>query len=122
MNVEVSMPTGSLCSERNVIGTALASDQAYRRIDFRMIAVLSMTLDLPGTPRSGKDSKALSRKRAGSQDSLPAGESIGLNPISPCGACNEWLKKIAEVNPDFKILTFPDTSCSEVFIKEVNSL
>lgn len=26
MNMEVSMPTGSLCAERNVIGTALASD------------------------------------------------------------------------------------------------
>ena len=22
--------------------------------------------------------------------------------LQPCGACNEWLKKIAEVNPHFK--------------------
>jgi hypothetical protein len=25
-----------------------------------------------------------------------------LNPLGPCGSCMEWLKKVAEVNPDFK--------------------
>ena len=33
VNLEVSMPTGSLCSERNVIGTALACDPTLRRAD-----------------------------------------------------------------------------------------
>ncbi len=28
---------------------------------------------------------------------------VELNPIAPCGACNEWLRKIAEVNPEFKV-------------------
>ena len=31
INCEVSMPTGSLCSERNAIGSAIASDAGYRR-------------------------------------------------------------------------------------------
>ena len=44
VNLEVSMPTGSLCSERNVIGTALAADPALQRQDLLMIAVLSLSL------------------------------------------------------------------------------
>ena len=28
---------------------------------------------------------------------------VANNPLDPCGACMEWLKKIAEVNPDFKV-------------------
>jgi hypothetical protein len=48
--------------------------------------------------------------------SLPADS---LNPIAPCGACQEWLKKIAEVNPDFKVITFTDSTCEELFIKSV---
>ena len=31
MNIEVSMPTGTLCAERNAIGSALASDPSLRR-------------------------------------------------------------------------------------------
>lgn len=38
------MPTGSLCAERNVIGTALASDLTLRREDIRHVAVLSLSL------------------------------------------------------------------------------
>jgi hypothetical protein len=38
-----------------------------------------------------------------------------LNPIAPCGACSEWLKKIAEVNPDFRVVMFEDTTCETVF-------
>ena len=32
-NMEVSMPTGSLCAERNVIGTALADNPRLKRQD-----------------------------------------------------------------------------------------
>ena len=35
------MPTGSLCAERNVIGSALADDITLRRQDLKMIAVYS---------------------------------------------------------------------------------
>ena len=43
-----------------------------------------------------------------------------LNPIAPCGACNEWLKKIAEVNPEFKVVTFSDSECTKIFVKPVS--
>ena len=36
------MPTGSLCSERNAIGNALAANPALRRSDMFGIAVLSL--------------------------------------------------------------------------------
>ena len=38
---------------------------------------------------------------------------------APCGSCNEWLKKVAEINPDFKVITFADTTCEEVFVQSV---
>ena len=44
-NMEVSMPTGSLCAERNVIGTALASNPGLKREDLRMVAVLAVPVD-----------------------------------------------------------------------------
>eukprot|EP01038_Epipyxis_sp_PR26KG_P015957 gene15957-21652_t len=43
-NMEVSMPTGSLCAERNVIGSALASDITLTRKDIKMIAVYSASI------------------------------------------------------------------------------
>ena len=43
-NMEVSMPTGSLCAERNVIGTALANDPGLKREDLKMVAVLSVRM------------------------------------------------------------------------------
>lgn len=43
-----------------------------------------------------------------------------LNPLPPCGSCGEWLKKIAEVNPDFRVITFTDTTCGTVFVKAVS--
>ena len=46
-NMEVSMPTGSLCAERNVIGSALAADITLKRQDLRCVAVLSASLDPP---------------------------------------------------------------------------
>mmetsp|Transcript_122375 Transcript_122375/g.280402 ORF Transcript_122375/g.280402 Transcript_122375/m.280402 type:complete len:461 (-) Transcript_122375:398-1780(-) len=51
INLEVSMPTGSLCAERSVIGTALAQDPSLHRSDFKMIAVLAAALQpVPPSP------------------------------------------------------------------------
>jgi A distinct subfamily of CDD/CDA-like deaminases len=47
--IQVSMPTGSLCAERNVIGTALADDLTLRRMDLRMVAVLGVSLQSNGS-------------------------------------------------------------------------
>ncbi|RHY24543.1 hypothetical protein DYB36_012239 [Aphanomyces astaci] len=42
-----------------------------------------------------------------------------LNPLAPCGACNEWLLKIAEANPSFKIVTFDSIDCDSVYIHQL---
>ena len=52
-NMEVSMPTGSLCAERNVIGTALASDPGLKREDLIMVAVLSVQMPREILPPPG---------------------------------------------------------------------
>ena len=44
---------------------------------------------------------------------------VAMNPLDPCGACMEWLKKISEVNPDFRVLTFTSTNCEKVFITPI---
>lgn len=219
-NMEVSMPTGSLCAERNVIGSALADDLTLRRQDLKMVAVLGMVLDAApgvsrgttpaqspritpvkaadgalvptltspeafcatsaagvpckdgrrlrsescadrmvtppsgmGLPRSPSFDSSLTgdvgspgRVRRGTREMLvrslntrsvangESGRGLGrvvskvrkaptsLNPLKPCGACMEWLKKIAEVNPDFKVLTFTDYSCSGVYIESIGQL
>lgn len=245
-NMEVSMPTGSLCAERNVIGTALAQNPGLKREDLLMVAVLAVTLPkepakLPSPPPGGlsfcrpvsqpekvgvefvleveqklkqhqsadggmrrvkstssfasiaeentnsddwemdilqPDSatgseaissekevpmlpelnishlvspsrsrsnsiplssgnstpkrritlygKSSSRKTKSSvkvaggvkkqKESLVLQSLEDLNPLKPCGACNEWLKKIEESNPHFKVLTFTDTQCNGVYV------
>ena len=109
MNMEVSMPTGTLCAERNAIGNALAANQTLRRQDIHAVAVLSLLLD----PTSEDVATA-----AGPD--LPS--EVALNPLAPCGACMEWLKKIAEVNPDFKVITFSDTNCEHAYIAPIDVL
>jgi len=90
-NLEVSLPTGSLCAERNAIGSALAQHPDIRRNDFLMIAVLSL-IDQEGNH---------------------------INPLAPCGVCNEWLLKFAEVNPDFKVLSYSNPNCDSVYVKQL---
>jgi cytidine deaminase len=105
MNLEVSMPTGTLCAERNAIGNALAADQTLCRRHLQAVAVLSLTLDRDGEIVGGPE-----------ESGAPE---VALNPLDPCGACMEWLKKVGEVNPEFKIVNFADTSCDQVYIRTV---
>jgi len=240
MNMEVSMPTGSLCAERNVIGTALASNPGLLREHLKMVAVLAVPLqsekttissspfvsspppsvDLDLCKNVGIEERQVDREadcffskvelklsqyqqsvtsssrgiRCNDSDlsdksissvvisdeilrsvsspdlkiisHLPAtkyghvlpstmingtpvrkiklhdyGDSGGkeanavkankfhrkkkrtvlvqeqdMNPLKPCGSCNEWLKKIAESNPYFKVITFTDTYCNGVYV------
>ncbi|CEL93791.1 unnamed protein product [Vitrella brassicaformis CCMP3155] len=37
-----------------------------------------------------------------------------LNPIAPCGVCDEWLKKLQEESPTFSIVTFTTSDCDEI--------
>ena len=43
-----------------------------------------------------------------------------MNPLDPCGACMKWLRKIGEVNPDLKVVTFTDTSCNKVVVTPID--
>ena len=134
MNVEVSMPTGTLCAERNAIGNALAADQSVQRGDMQAVAVLSVSLDpsantrVESTEVHGRTAAPLPRPslcappsaRCATPPNRPTAAlrqmvEVANNPLDPCGACMEWLKKIAEVNPDFKVLTFTSTNCEKVF-------
>ena len=74
-NMEVSMPTGSLCAERNVIGTALAADFGLRRTHLRMIAVLGLNLD--------EQVESLSRTNDGPAPRSPVNNSAARPPDSP---------------------------------------
>jgi cytidine deaminase len=189
-NMEVSMPTGSLCAERNVIGSALAQNPALKRQDLKLIAVLAVPqietevkaksmsrvmststvasswddrkssvgseqevqnrtswhgseqddwadatadktasdatpslLDEPGdstaTPVRRIDlfsKTAVATRKQSSKRTVVFHSCKDLNPLKPCGACNEWLKKIAESNPYFRIITFTDANCNGIYV------
>lgn len=160
--MEVSMPTGSLCAERNVIGSALADRPDLKREDLKLIAVLAIpppaekqlkrssgsTVDLLSQQQSDRktsigseteewilppsqqqqqvdasftivpDESSMDREIAEPETSTTPLRRIqlfsksaaaarkqkrtvvlqhstkDLNPLRPCGACNEWLKKM----------------------------
>ena len=94
-NIEVSMPAGSLCAERNAFGAAVAMFPEIRRENFLGIAVLSNTEE---------------------------GSDENLNPLAPCGVCCSWLEKIYEVNPEFRLVTFSSTALEEVHVTTLSSL
>lgn len=131
------MPTGSLCAERNVIGTALASDPSLLREDIKYIAVLSLSelnpsvrtdSTRPSPARSIKTSlescspvsSPKKRPRTYSCDQHTLDDRKDLNPLAPCGACREWLLKIAEANPALKIITFTDATCDHIYINQLS--
>lgn len=91
VNIEVSLPTGTLCAERNAIGSAFAQHPNLERGDIEAVAVLGLS----GSPTLG-----------------------------PCGACMEWLRKVAEINPRARIVTFPanergEANLDEAFIEQI---
>jgi cytidine deaminase len=205
-NMEVSMPTGSLCAERNAIGSALAMNPNLKRHDLKIIAVLAVppvepvllcmettaetnqrkvtgnlrhvtsyssiveesldpedrnranmynrrkssigsdyepTAAAPDEPHD-MNASVCSSVGAGEADELqrslhvepvrriplfpkstarhPTKRTVvvqstkDMNPLLPCGACNEWLKKITQSNPYFKIITFTDAQCNGIYI------
>eukprot|EP00435_Cladocopium_sp_Y103_P010567 s57_g2.t1 len=93
INSEVSLPTGSVCAERTAIGNARAFFPNIIREQMKGIAVLEVPL--------------LNNWDADVNHDL-------LNPLPPCGACNEWLLKIGEKSPGFYVVTFQDLSLDVV--------
>eukprot|EP00667_Euglena_gracilis_P010984 EG_transcript_11200 len=92
-NLEVSLPSGSLCSERNAFGTALTMYPFLHREHFVGVAVLSLT----------------------------EGDA-NLNPLPPCGVCSAWIDKIHEVNKEFRVVTFSDMSLQQVHVTTLSPL
>eukprot|EP00668_Euglena_longa_P031863 GGOE01041131.1.p2 GENE.GGOE01041131.1~~GGOE01041131.1.p2 ORF type:complete len:356 (+),score=81.12 GGOE01041131.1:87-1154(+) len=92
-NLEVSLPSGSLCSERNAFGTALTMYPFLQREHFVGVAVLSLT--------EGQ---------------------ANLNPLPPCGVCSAWIDKIHEVNKEFRVVTFSDMSLQQLHITTLSPL
>lgn len=74
--------------------------------------VLSSRGTLPGN-------RHLSPLKRVNQSSTGKGD---LNPISPCGACMEWLRKIAEKEPNFRVITFESYDCDKVYVKRISAL
>eukprot|EP00405_Crypthecodinium_cohnii_P015873 CAMPEP_0206454518 /NCGR_PEP_ID=MMETSP0324_2-20121206/21183_1 /ASSEMBLY_ACC=CAM_ASM_000836 /TAXON_ID=2866 /ORGANISM="Crypthecodinium cohnii, Strain Seligo" /LENGTH=342 /DNA_ID=CAMNT_0053925003 /DNA_START=206 /DNA_END=1234 /DNA_ORIENTATION=+ len=89
MNTEVSLPTGSLCAERAAISYARSTIPTIERKHMKGVAVL----EVPIRPEAPKELN---------------------NPLPPCGACREWLDKIAEVSEEFYVLTFSGLDFAEV--------
>ncbi|KAI9990025.1 hypothetical protein PInf_020331 [Phytophthora infestans] len=220
MNCEVSMPTGSLCAERNAIGSALASDPTLTRRALKMIAVLGLNLTAGGnsssvtsptasedtgddakrkepsqgasfdktaststapaelhvveaanpqvlsvrvrpaavqsslssaatnnstvaaragrgrgrgrgkreletknanltSPRKPKRPRTFSFDEVAVEEMMRANAPPDRNPLAPCGACKEWLVKIAEANPSFRVVTFENSRCRNVYINQI---
>jgi len=125
INLEVSQPTGSLCSERNAIGSALAADVELERRDMALIAVLALPeLAKPSSAAADDAKRPRSESTTDARFAIRAtlncaGTGKDLNPLGPCGACTEWLRKISDVNPDFRVVTFADMTCAEVYVREV---
>jgi hypothetical protein len=86
-NMEVSMPTGSLCAERNVIGSALADDVTLMRENIKMIAVYSVNLPINKVERVVFDDSALNPSTATSL-SLTCDQELPLMTKSP-PSCNK---------------------------------
>ena len=88
VNLEVSVPTGTLRAERHAIGTALSNFPQLKRNDILALSLLG--------PKEGSASR-----------------------LGSCGARAEWIRKVAEVNPEIRIITFKDPSMRRVFVERM---
>lgn len=71
-NLEVSLPTGSLCAERNAIGTAFSADMSLKREDIKLVAVYSASYDeepsAGGRERRAESTVSISSSTIGERD------------------------------------------------------
>jgi cytidine deaminase len=99
INAEVSLPAGgSFCAERSAIVAARAQFPGISREDFAGIAVAEVPLlmDFPG--KSGRSIEPY----------------IVSNPLQPCGACSEWLRKLQDANAEFRVVTYSNIELDEI--------
>jgi len=92
INSEISIPTGSICAERAAIAAARSRFPNLRRRHFYAIAVMSFPL------------------HNGNKEPI----STVSNPLDPCGACREYLRKLQDKNENFRVITYSDITCTEI--------
>ena len=83
------MPTGSLCSERNAIGNALAANPSLRRADMFGIAILSLGAEDVNGPPGGAPGRAGVSRGGMSRDPSAADFSVAGLLGGGGGVCGE---------------------------------
>jgi len=102
INAEVSLPAGgSICAERSAIVAARAQFPGLSRGDFVGIAVCEVPLKLDW------QNSEMAESTKNDADAL-------TNPLRPCGACTEWLLKLQDANPDFRIVMYSNLLLEEI--------
>lgn len=104
MFINENHPTGSLCAERNVIGTALAANPGLRREDLMMVAVLSV----PILSDPSKSSNSVS-------NSLPSSR-VPSPPPGPSNICSVLDGRDSSNTPAYASTFYSETSA---FVTEV---
>jgi hypothetical protein len=89
------------------IVAARAQFPGISRADFVGIAVVEVPLLLDYASSSSGNGKAKEVAAAA------ADEDVG-NPLQPCGACSEWLIKLQDANPDFRVVTYSNVELEEI--------
>ena len=77
-----------------------------------------------GTLAALQDRIKIARKAVGPDIQLSVQHMLNCGNVGSCygGSVDgpyQWLKKISEVNPDFKVLTFTSTACEKVYITPI---
>uniref|UniRef100_A0A0G4H0A4 RanBP2-type domain-containing protein n=1 Tax=Chromera velia CCMP2878 TaxID=1169474 RepID=A0A0G4H0A4_9ALVE len=116
VNVEVSLPTGTNCAERAAFNNAVTDRPDLKREEFLAVAVLALRRESDhekggagaGDGNSEDSTLALSTLTTASE----ADEDI--NPLFPCGVCQEWIRKIQKESPDFKVIAFDSVDCQAI--------
>ena len=106
-NMEVSMPTGSLCAERNVIGSALADDLTLRRQDLKVIAVYSVgaldktdkKTDSEGFEREAGSGPGTRRGSEGSISDVLMGDSLFSTDSTPSSSSSCLAERMYKSQP-----------------------
>lgn len=120
-NLEVSLPAGSLCAERNAIGTVLTLFPFVSPKDF--LAIGSIILDPSRAYDSLPTIEGTKQSESSSESSFSYDSDFDsdANPIWPCGVCQEWLNKItSKKKGTFYVFAFKDTSCNEYEMKQIS--
>jgi hypothetical protein len=120
LRADGTLPTGSRLAPSDSLGKtghhAGAPQQASRAVSSELgDACLSPSASM-GAAEPAVSAASASKQGLGAGT---GGSDVVSNPLPPCGSCAEWLRKVNEVQPDFRVLMFRDTSCERVIVRSV---